>query len=85
MGKDDLPRKNLSEADGEVTSNQNGQEFVKYCFKIAYYTIWGQNLKITGDGPLLGNWDKEKACAMSCRHEGRSPLQLQYTNQLADP
>lgn len=40
-------------------------------FQVAYYTIWGQNLKILGSGQTFGDWDPQRAYALSCRHEGK--------------
>lgn len=39
-------------------------------FRVAYMTVWGQNLKVVGDGALLGNWDPANGQLMACRHDG---------------
>lgn len=47
-------------------------------FKIFYLTRWGQQLRIVGDGPTLGNGDQLRGYVMSCRHSGRFLEEPEY-------
>lgn len=40
------------------------------CFKVAYYTVWGQHLAVSGPSDALGGGDAFKALSLSCSHEG---------------
>lgn len=43
-------------------------------FKVLYWTEWGQNLVVSGEGALLGNFDVKRGHQMTCSHLGDTLL-----------
>ena len=40
-------------------------------FRVSYQTTWGQQVRVVGEGPTLGNRDPLSGYIMSCRHSGK--------------
>ena len=40
------------------------------CFRVGYYTVWGQHLAVSGPSDALGGGDAFRAVSLSCLHEG---------------
>lgn len=43
---------------------------VKVCFRIPYYTQWGQHLIVCGSEALLGSWNVKKGLLLRPSHQG---------------
>lgn len=41
---------------------------IKVYFSINYNTIYGENVYLVGDIPLLGNWDPKKGFPLAYHH-----------------
>lgn len=48
---------------------QAGHSLVLH-FQVPYMTVWGESLRVIGEGALLGNWNVERGHHMHCRHVG---------------
>ncbi len=53
-------------------------------FHIHYNTVWGQQLAVVGDHPLLGTWNPEIAVPMAHQGDGRWVLQLELPDSVSD-
>ncbi|GFP83796.1 4-alpha-glucanotransferase dpe2 [Phtheirospermum japonicum] len=40
------------------------------CFKIPYYTQWGQHILVCGSEPILGSWNVKKGLLLKPSHQG---------------
>lgn len=56
---------NLGLLSGSKTSNS-----VTLCFKIPYYTEWGQNILLCGSEPALGAWNVKRGLLLKPSHYG---------------
>ena len=52
-----------------ATVDELGRE-ATLSFKVAYLTVWGQHVAVTGPSVALGEDSPDKAVALSCSHEG---------------
>lgn len=39
---------------------------MRLTFAIHYHAQWGETLYISGEGSILGLWDEDKACPLTC-------------------
>jgi len=53
-------------------------------FHIHYNTVWGQQLAVVGDHPLLGSWNPEIAVPMAHQGDGRWVLQAELPGSVSD-
>ncbi|KAL3639655.1 4-alpha-glucanotransferase dpe2 [Castilleja foliolosa] len=51
-------------------STSKASNAVILCFKIPYYTQWGQNLLVCGSEPILGSWNVKKGLLLKPSHQG---------------
>ncbi|KAL3639650.1 4-alpha-glucanotransferase dpe2 [Castilleja foliolosa] len=51
-------------------STRKASNTVILCFKIPYYTQWGQNLLACGSEPILGSWNLKKGLLLKPSHQG---------------
>ncbi|KAJ4977566.1 hypothetical protein NE237_008346 [Protea cynaroides] len=57
-------------ADLGVLPGKKSLKTVKLCFRLPYYTQWGQSLLVCGSEPVLGSWNVKKGLLLSPFHEG---------------
>ncbi|KAG9454794.1 hypothetical protein H6P81_007698 [Aristolochia fimbriata] len=55
---------------GGSVSEKKSLKMVNLCFRLPYYTQWGQSILVSGSEPLLGSWNVKKGVLLSPFHQG---------------
>nr|GMD43069.1 4-alpha-glucanotransferase DPE2-like [Ipomoea batatas]GMD46478.1 4-alpha-glucanotransferase DPE2-like [Ipomoea batatas] len=53
-----------------LLSGKKPLKSVKVCFRIPYYTQWGQHLIVCGSEAMLGSWNVKKGLLLKPSHQG---------------
>ncbi|XP_051149443.1 4-alpha-glucanotransferase DPE2 isoform X2 [Andrographis paniculata] len=53
-----------------LLSGSKASNSVTLCFKIPYYTQWGQHLLVCGSEPVLGAWNVKRGLLLKPSHQG---------------